>query len=398
MMSWRDAVIWMAVMTSVLGLGHFYVYRRLVADASLTKRARLSLLVALGLLLLLVPATFASMRSLPRSWLTVPSFVVFGWMGLLSSWFSLLVLTDVVRLVSALVARLRRRPGVRDSEGTLLPRRRALARMIAGGVALGGAALTGTGVAIAAYGFRKRRLEVTLSKLPAAFDGFKIVQVSDIHVGPTIGRDFVLSMVAAANEEQADLIAITGDLVDGTVAQLREHTAPLAGLLAKQGVYFVTGNHEYYSGADEWVTEVERLGIQVLRNRRVALWREDAAVDLAGVTDHRAGRYGDGPDFDAALEGRDETRELLLLAHQPAALSEAVRRGVGLQLSGHTHGGQFWPWNWVIYLVQPVVAGLARFGRTQVYVNAGTGYWGPPMRLGTQAEITVLTLRSGPVV
>ena len=393
-MSWMDALIWMAVSTSVLGLGHFYVYRRLVTDASLTKPARRFALVALVLLLLLVPLTFVSMRSLPRSWLTGPSFVAFGWMGLLSTWFSLLVLSDVARLALGLVARLRRGRNAPDPEATVLPRRRALARLIAGGVAFGGAALTGTGVAIAAYGFTKRRLDITLSKLPAAFDGFKIVQVSDVHVGPTLGRAFVESMVAAANEEQADLIAITGDLVDGTVEQLRDQTAPLAGLVATHGAYFVTGNHEYYSGVDEWVTEVQRLGIQVLRNQSVVLRRGDAAIDLAGVTDHRAGRYGDGPDFEAALTGRDETRELLLLAHQPAALVEAVRRDVGLQLSGHTHGGQFWPWNWVVYLVQPVVSGLARFGRTQVYVNAGTGYWGPPVRLGTQAEVTVLTLRA----
>jgi len=392
MTSWKEAVIWMAIMTSVLGIGHFYVYRRLVHDASLTKRTRLVLGLVLGLLLLLVPLTFVFMRSLPRDALTVPSFIVFGWMGLLSSWFSLLVLVDVTRLFLGIWAR---RPGrAKEVNPTALPRRQALGRLVAGGVALGGAGLTGIGATVAAFGFTKERLDVTLSKLPPEFDGFKIVQVSDIHVGPTIGRSFVEAMVRAANEEAPDLIAVTGDLVDGSVEHLGEHTAPLADLVAPHGVYFVTGNHEYYSGADEWVEELRRLGLIVLRNQRIELERAGAKVDLAGVNDHSAGRYGDEPDFDAALAGRDRARELILLAHQPRALTEAVRHDVGLQLSGHTHGGQFWPWNWVVHLIQPVVAGLARFDRTQVYVNSGTGYWGPPVRLGTRSEMTVLTLRS----
>jgi len=393
-MSWRDVLIWMTMMTSLLGLGHFYVYRRLVADPGLRKAQRTWAAALLVGLLLLVPVTLATMRSAPRDWMTVPAFVAFGWMGLLSSWFTLLVLTDGGRLTARGIERLRRRGRPTPSAETVVSRRKALSRMLAGGVALGGAGLTGVGVAVVAYGFTKKRLEVTLDKLPPAFDGFKIVQVSDIHVGPTIGRGFVESMVAAVNEEQADLVAITGDLVDGSVEQLREHTAPLAGLEARHGSYFVTGNHEYYSGADEWIEEVERLGIVTLRNRRVTLERGGERVDLAGVTDHHGGRFSDAPDFEAALAGRDASRELLLLAHQPAALRDARRHDVGLQLSGHTHGGQFWPWNWVIHLIQPVVAGLARFGRTQVYVNAGTGYWGPPVRIGTQSEITVVILRA----
>jgi len=391
-MKWMDALTWMAFSTSVLGLGHFYVYRRLVAAPGLSRRVRLAAGGILLALLALVPVTFASIRTLPRDWITVPAFVVFGWMGLLSSWFTLLVLTDVGRWTALAIARLR--PGRRPPAEGAVSRRLALSRMLAGGVAAGGALLTGAGVGVALYGFAKKRLEITLDKLPSEFDGFKIVQVSDVHVGPTIGRGFVEAIVAAANKEAPDLVAITGDLVDGTVEHLGQHTAPLADLRASAGVYFVTGNHEYYSGADEWVEEVERLGIVALRNRRVELRRGDAVIDLAGVTDHHAGRFGDAPDFELTLAGRDPMRELVLLAHQPAALRDAIRHDVGLQLSGHTHGGQFWPWNWVVHLVHPVVAGLARFGRTQVYVNTGTGYWGPPVRLGTQSEVTVITLRA----
>ncbi len=379
-----DALIWMTVMTSVLGLGHFYVYRRLVADASLSKPIRTLAAIFLGCLLLLLPTTFLLVRTIPRSYLTVPSFLAFGWMGLLSTWFSLLVLAAGAQKKPEGPRDRRRRPAT-------TPRARASARRRCGSrrCRFDGDRSRRRCVRIHQASARHHALQAAAGlRRVQDRSGFGYSRRAD-HRSRFRGVDG-----RGCNEEGADLIAITGDLVDGTVEQLRDQTAPLARLVAKEGVYFVTGNHEYYSGADDWVTEVERLGIQVLRNRRVVLRRDDAAIDVAGVTDHRAGRYGDGPDFDAALAGRDPTRELVLHAHQPAALEEAVRRDVGLQLSGHTHGGQFWPWNWVIYLIQPVVAGLARFGRTQVYVNSGTGYWGPPMRLGTRAEVTVLTLRA----
>jgi predicted MPP superfamily phosphohydrolase len=161
-------------------------------------------------------------------------------------------------------------------------------------------------------------------------------------------------------------------------------------------VYFVTGNHEYYSGAAPWCEELARLGIKVLRNERVIIGDAEASFDLAGIDDAHARDFGDGhgADLARAVHGRDPARELVLLAHQPRAVFEAVVHGVGLQLSGHTHGGQIWPWNWLVRLQQPVVAGLARFGDTQVYVSRGTGYWGPPMRLGAPAEITRVTLRT----
>jgi len=217
-----------------------------------------------------------------------------------------------------------------------------------------------------------------------------------VHVGPTIGRTFIEQIVAQANAANPDVIAITGDLVDGSVEELREHVAPLAQLKARYGVYFVTGNHEYYSGAQAWCEELERLGIRVLRNERVSIGGADASFDLAGIDDAHAHQFGNGhgADLARAVLGRDPSRELVLLAHQPRAVFEAVEHGVGLQLSGHTHGGQIWPWTYLVRLQQPVVAGLARFSDTQVYVSRGTGYWGPPMRLAAPAEITRVTLRT----
>lgn len=242
-----------------------------------------------------------------------------------------------------------------------------------------------------------RTLRVPLARLPVAMEGYTLVQLTDIHVGPTIDRAFIVELVARVNALQPDAVVITGDLVDGTVAALGEHVAPLAGLRARHGVFFVTGNHEYYAGVDPWLAELERLGMRVLRNERVTLGDADASIDLAGVDDWAAARHGagHGADLTRALQGRDERREVVLLAHQPKAVPEAARRGVGLVLSGHTHGGQLWPFSYLVGLDQPLLAGLHRVGATWAYVSEGTGYWGPPMRLGTRAEITRVVLSRG---
>jgi predicted MPP superfamily phosphohydrolase len=240
-----------------------------------------------------------------------------------------------------------------------------------------------------------KRVEVPLRRLPKNLDGTTIVQLTDVHIGPTIDRDFVEEVVFTVNHLTPDVVAITGDLVDGSVEMLRAHVAPLGKLATKHGVYFVTGNHEYYSGCNEWCAELERLGIRVLRNERVSIGSEAESFDLAGINDFQARRIpGEtGPDLGKALSGRDPERELVLLAHQPKAIHEAERLGVGLQLSGHTHGGQIWPWKFLVGLTQPVVSGLERIGSAFVYVSNGTGYWGPPMRLGAPAEITQVVLK-----
>jgi hypothetical protein len=200
------------------------------------------------------------------------------------------------------------------------------------------------------------------------------------------------------NALEPDIVAITGDMVDGSVEQLREAIAPLANLKTRHGVFFVTGNHEYYAGALEWCDHLPTLGMRVLRNERVTIGEGAQAFDLAGIDDFNAAGAapGHGPDLPRALAGRDEGRELVLLAHQPRAIDEARRLGVGLQLSGHTHGGQLWPWRYMVYLQQPLVSGLAKRGDTYCYTSCGTGYWGPPMRLGAPAEITKVVLESAP--
>jgi predicted MPP superfamily phosphohydrolase len=241
---------------------------------------------------------------------------------------------------------------------------------------------------------RVREVDIPIACLPAALVGFTIAQITDVHVGPTIDRDHVDAVVDAVNALGADLIAITGDLVDGSVSELAHHTAPLARMAARHGVFFVTGNHEYYSGVQPWIVELRRLGIRVLLNEHVVVEHEGERVVVAGVTDVGAHHFvpSHRSDPQKAIAGAPADAVKLLLAHQPRSAAAASHAGFDLQLSGHTHGGQFLPWNFFVRFQQPFTAGLARLGRLWVYTSRGTGYWGPPKRLGAPSEITRLRL------
>ena len=238
------------------------------------------------------------------------------------------------------------------------------------------------------------RVDVPLANLPPALEGFTIVQLSDIHIGPTIKREYVRAIVERVNRLDADLVAITGDVVDGGVEALREHAAPLGGLRSRHGSYVVTGNHEYYSGAAAWMREFERIGLRGLHNRHTVIDHGGARLVLAGVTDYSAAAFdaAQASDPAAALAGSPPGLPRILLAHQPRSARAAAAAGFDLQLSGHTHGGQFWPWNHLVRLQQPFTAGLHRLGRLTIYTSRGTGYWGPPKRFGAPSEITLLRL------
>ena len=238
-------------------------------------------------------------------------------------------------------------------------------------------------------------VKIPVANLPQALHGFSIAQISDMHVGPTIKRGFVEGVVRRVNGLNADLIAVTGDLVDGSVQQLSPHTAPLAGLAARHGAYFVTGNHEYYSGERAWTEEIRRLGLRVLKNEHVVLQHDGASLVLAGVTDYSAHHFDPAQRSDpaAALRGAPvDAGARVLLAHQPSSAAAAAEAGFDVQLSGHTHGGQFWPWNLFIHFFQPFSSGLHRSRDLWVYVSRGTGYWGPPNRFGVPSEITRIRL------
>ncbi|MFE7098832.1 metallophosphoesterase [Streptomyces erythrochromogenes] len=271
-----------------------------------------------------------------------------------------------------------------------LSRRTFVARAVGGAAAAVAVGTVGHGAYGVLRGPSVKRVQVPLAKLPRAAHGFRIAVVSDVHLGPVLGRAHAQRIVDTVNRTQPDLIAIVGDLVDGSVPDLGSAAEPLRGLTARHGSFFVTGNHEYFSGAEQWVDHVRELGLTPLENARRAL----PHFDLAGVNDIQGEQEGSGPDFRAALGDRDRSRAAVLLAHQPVVIHDAVKHGVDLQLSGHTHGGQLWPGNYLAELANPTVAGLERYGDTQLYVSRGAGAWGPPVRVGAPSDITVVELAS----
>jgi predicted MPP superfamily phosphohydrolase len=280
--------------------------------------------------------------------------------------------------------------GPEHSSGSAPSRRLFVSRVVGGAAVAAALGTVGSGTYGVLRGPGVKRLTVPLAKLPRSAHGFRIAVVSDIHLGPILGRGFSQRVVDTINATRPDLIAVVGDLVDGSVEDLAPAVEPLARLRARHGSYFVTGNHEYLSGAEPWVEKVQDLGLRPLENAHTEL----PGFDLAGVNDVEGESEGQGPDFAKALGDRDRSRAAVLLAHQPVVIHDAVRHGVDLQLSGHTHGGQLWPGNFLAELANPTVAGLDRYGDTQLYVSRGAGAWGPPVRVGAPSDITVVELAS----
>jgi predicted MPP superfamily phosphohydrolase len=376
---------------TISGSIHYYVWRRLVRPAHLPRRWHIGITVSMILLMISIPVTTGIRNAWPAFSSTF-GWIAYPWMALIALTFVAVLAMDVVKLLVWGGRKIARKPAREVS----LSRRTFLAR-VTGGTAL---AVGGTSMArgmIEARGTHEIvDVEVYLSKLPPALDGFSIVQLTDLHVGLTIDRKFVQRVVDRTNVLAPDLIALTGDFVDGKVEDLRDDIAPLSQLRAKHGVYAVTGNHEYYAGVDPWIAEISRLGATYLRNQHVSIGDGAASFDLAGVDDHGA-RGGDhGEDFEAATRNRDPSRALVLLAHQPRQVRRAAKYGVDLQLSGHTHGGQIWPWHYLVRIQQGgLLAGRYEYEGTQLYVSRGCGYWGPPVRLLAPLEITRVILRSG---
>jgi predicted MPP superfamily phosphohydrolase len=397
MSRWASMLLFAGFSTVLATLIHYYLWRRLIHDTGLRHPWRRVLTMVIILFGVSIPLAMWTTRLLDARVGHVLGWPAFVWMG----WLSLLLLgflaIDGVRML-----RWSARHGwamVQTARGPELAdpaRRMFFARVAGGAVATAATGTLGWGIREALHNLQVNEVPVTLPRLPASFDGFTIAQLTDIHVGFTVSRSFVEALVERTNALRPDLIAITGDLVDGDVPTLADAVAPLGDLRAPHGVYFVTGNHEFYSGVEPWVAELRRLGITVLRNQHVRIDRDGDGFDLAGIDDHDAGRFGDdqGPDLDRALAGRDPARELILLAHQPRQVLAARDHGVGLQLSGHTHGGQIWPWHYLARAQQGFLAGLYRDRDTQIYVSRGSGYWGPPVRVGAPAEIAKIVLRA----
>ena len=369
----------------ILGLLHAYIGLRLLPDLAASPGVRFG-----GALLLLVSGALmlAGLRS--RSFQSrvladkVAAVGLFA-MSLFSSVFVFTLLRDIVLLVAIVSLPVRYVHTLQSATA-----------LLAVGLA---AFVTAVGFAGARRRARIVSVDVPLMNLPQALQGFTIAQISEVHVGSQIKRDYVDAIVDAVNSLGADLVAVTGDIVDGSVPDLQGHIAPLGRLKARYGTFLVTGNHEYYSGARAWIEEFRRLGLQVLLNEHVVIWHRGAPLVIAGVTDYSAHHFNPAQRSDptAALAGApDDAAAKILLAHQPRSAAAAVTAGFDLQLSGHTHGGQFWPWNLFVRLQQPFTAGLHRLNHLWVYISRGTGYWGPPNRFGAPSEITFLRLVAAP--
>jgi uncharacterized protein len=392
-------------LSAVLGLMHLYLWKRLVKDTTRPGRTRWILTAVLIALVTLLIVTLILPRVIGLSesgWFAWPGYI---WFGLAAYLFLTLLVLEPVRL--ALRGWVKRKsPGTTTAATTTNPpageeptaspalnRRVFLARVSAVAAGAASVGLVGTGISSALGPPDLLQVPVRLRKLDPAFNGFRIAVVSDIHLGPLTGRAHTERIVGMINETAPDLVAIVGDFVYGTVEELGPAAEPLKDLVSREGTFFVTGNHEYFvEDPFSWLRELERLGVQPLRNENTAIRRGTAAFDLAGVNDVSGESHSDAPDFDRALTGLDSSRPTVLLAHQPILVEEAAARGVDLQLSGHTHGGQMWPFHYVVRLAQPSLAGLSTVDNTQLYVTRGAGFWGPPVRIGAPPDITVLSL------
>ena len=365
----------------ILALAHLYVGWRLLPDLPIGLGAQVAGSLLLVASFVSAPLSFFVRNMKSREWGDIVSAGCLFLVGFFSSLFVFTLLRDVALLFVVLWP-------ARLPLGRILPITATLVVIIA-------TLATLVGLLNARRRARVVNVEVPVRNLPESLRGFTIAQISDVHVGPTIKRRYVDAIVDAVNSLQADVIAVTGDLVDGSVKDLASHTAPFARLTARHGAFFVTGNHEYYSGEPAWTAEFERLGMRVLMNEHVVLTHQGSQVVLAGVADFGAHHFDPRQRSDpkrAIKNAPAGAGARILLAHQPRSAPAAAAAGFDLQLSGHTHGGQFWPWNLFVRLQQPFTAGLHRLNDLWVYISRGTGYWGPPKRLGAPSEITRLRL------
>jgi uncharacterized protein len=371
---------------SVVASTHFYLVLRLVLLPQMPSPAAEIVEGAIALLGLVLFCRPVAERFLSERTVRALSWPAFVWMGA-----SFLLLTSLLASDALLSLAARAAWAIGEPPSTSPVSQRMQATIAAGAAFV----LSTWALVLGLQAPRVRRLEVLIPSWPSSLGGFRIVQLSDVHIGPLLDRRFAARLVGLVNALAPDLVAITGDLVDGSVEQLATEVEPLRSLQARHGVFFVTGNHDYFSRVDPWLDKVRELGFRTLRNERVRIGDAHGSFDLAGVDDRFAHLFGGdhGEDLLRALEGRDGDLPVVLLAHNPNVFDEAARLGVDLQLSGHTHGGQIWPFQAIVRLVTRYVAGEYRRGRSTLYVTRGTGFWGPPMRLFQSSEITEITLR-----
>jgi hypothetical protein len=398
-----NLLLFLSIFFIFSGLLSFYITRRLLGMTSLSRIRKLAVATGIVVVLFISPMTIV-LRRYGMNHQGIDILVWTGYLGLgfLSFIFTFLVIRDVLCLPAAFLNKLKRMlpanpHGKSDSAIPENPSRRGfLMNSMNYGIMATASLTTGYGIVEAKRVPEVKEVPIAIPGLPEDFDGFRIVQVTDLHVSPTIRRPYVEKVVEIVNSLNADIFALTGDLVDGTISQLSHDVAPLKNIQSAQGNFFVTGNHEYYFGVTDWVTQIQRLGFSILLNEFRMIHRGQGSLVLAGVTDYRGGNFLHTHRSDPikAVAGAPAADITILLAHQPKSIFDAARAGFDLQISGHTHGGQFFPWNFVVGMNQPFVWGHHKYKNTQIYVSRGTGYWGPPVRVGAPSEITLIKLSS----
>ncbi len=382
--------IFITIAFAVMFFMHYYVWIRLVRDTGISGIYRNILSFVILLMGIMFPVIIFTSRAFPNIHYRPVLWIAYFWLGIIMLLVFSFLAIDIVKILIWVMSK----SGLINSSGYSSERRKFIAGITsfsASAVVLGAA---GYGVGKYLSKAKIKRLMINLSGLGSQFKGFKIIQISDLHIGQLMTKENLAQIVEQVNGTGPDIVAITGDLVDGNTSILVDDISPLRKLKTRYGVYFVTGNHEYYSGVDEWIEELKKMNIIVLQNERVKIKIDDDYFYLAGVPDKQGARFSKEhtPDYDKTLTGTDRSKPLVLLAHQPVQVKQASKYKVDLMLSGHTHGGQIWPFHLLVYLQQPYLKGLYKVGKTNLYVNQGTGCWGPPIRIGSENEITEIVL------
>jgi hypothetical protein len=377
-------IVVLGLLLAAIGGLHAYLARRLFVDPALPPFVQTLGWATLALLLLCLPAGVVLRRKGPARWARRIQPVGYFWLGAFT--ITALVTVAVDLATWAILAW----GGPWLAEEALL-----VARIEAATITACSILLVGYAHRVAMSAPRVTRVEVSLPGLSSALEGLRIVQISDLHLGEGLGREFLEKVLEQVRSLKPDIVAITGDLVEGYVEELAHDVWPLRDLSAPLGVYFVTGNHEYFWDGRAWEAAMRRLGITVLHNEHRVLDVRGARLVLGGVTDVVGGQFfpDHASSVAAAFANAPGACPRILLAHQPLSLREAIDAGVALQLSGHTHGGQLPPMNFLARLQQPAIRGLKQVRGTWIYTHQGTGFWGPPLRLGSSPEIAEIILR-----
>jgi len=393
-------IVFFLISFGILALIYGYVGVRIIMPLGAGTGASTVMWASLFIAMLLPHAAILlRLHSIRNGWADLLTWAAYLSLGFFTIVFPLLIARDAGLLAVAGAKKaavlVRNASGNPGSNG--LPsdpvRRRVSVHLLNMGILAASGVMCGYGFYEAQRRPRVKEVSIPVRRLPEALGRLRIVQITDLHISQTVKRPFIQGVVDTVIGLAPDMIVLTGDLPDGSVAELRNDTAPLEALSAPLGAYYVTGNHEYYSGVNDWLEEVRRMGFTTLNNEHRIIDLGGARLLLAGVTDFNGGMFDPAHVSSpaASIAGAPPADLRVLLAHQPRSVFEAERVGFDVQLSGHTHGGQYFPWNYFVRLQQPYTEGLVRHGRIWLYVSRGTGYWGPPLRIGEPSEITLIT-------